>query len=282
MTDHPLRILSLGAGVQSSTLLMMSCKEAIERYDFAIFADTGWEPAEVYRWLGWLEANSSIPIIRVTSGINIFTDLMRYQKSEGNAGTWFSLPFHLRCPETGADGLGRRQCTERLKIRPINYWLREHLGCPGRKRVPAGAVDISLGFSTDEARRAKPSTRKWQRFNFPLLDLGMSRTDCLQWVSKHYGLTPPKSACIGCPFRSPMEWLGIRENADEWEQAQAFDHAIRRHRLMDKSQYLHRKRIPLAEAVESSLKEGTVSAVRSGPDPARIGGSLIRVEVPIE
>ena len=45
-----LRILSLGAGVQSSTLLMKIYNGEIAPVDYAIFADTGNEPQEVYDW----------------------------------------------------------------------------------------------------------------------------------------------------------------------------------------------------------------------------------------
>ena len=47
MTDkEPLiRILSLGAGVQSSTMALMADQGAFgKKPDAAIFADTGWEP----------------------------------------------------------------------------------------------------------------------------------------------------------------------------------------------------------------------------------------------
>lgn len=40
----PLKILSLGAGVQSTTLLLLAERGELERPDRAIFADTGWEP----------------------------------------------------------------------------------------------------------------------------------------------------------------------------------------------------------------------------------------------
>lgn len=56
MTTSPrLRVLSLGAGVQSSTLALMSARGDLPRLDYAVFADTGWEPARVYAWLDWLE-----------------------------------------------------------------------------------------------------------------------------------------------------------------------------------------------------------------------------------
>ncbi len=49
-----LRVISLGVGVQSSTLLLMSLKgEILPRPDVAIFSDTQWEPAHVYEYLAF-------------------------------------------------------------------------------------------------------------------------------------------------------------------------------------------------------------------------------------
>lgn len=51
-----LRILSLGAGVQSSTVLLMAARGELEyEIDGAIFSDTQWEPKVVYDWLAFLE-----------------------------------------------------------------------------------------------------------------------------------------------------------------------------------------------------------------------------------
>ena len=62
------RFLSLGAGVQSSTLALMIAHGELEPVDAAIFADTGWEPKKVYAWLDWLEKQLPFPVYRVTAG----------------------------------------------------------------------------------------------------------------------------------------------------------------------------------------------------------------------
>lgn len=55
MSPEPIHILSLGAGVQSSTLaLMAAAGEVTPMPVAAVFADTGDEPTSVYRWLDWL------------------------------------------------------------------------------------------------------------------------------------------------------------------------------------------------------------------------------------
>jgi 3'-phosphoadenosine 5'-phosphosulfate sulfotransferase (PAPS reductase)/FAD synthetase len=66
---EPIHILSLGAGVQSSTLaLMAAAGEVTPMPAAAIFADTQDEPASVYRWLDWLEKQLPFPVYRVTAG----------------------------------------------------------------------------------------------------------------------------------------------------------------------------------------------------------------------
>lgn len=50
-----LRVISLGAGVQSTTMALMAAAGEIGPMpDCAIFADTGWEPAAVYEHLARL------------------------------------------------------------------------------------------------------------------------------------------------------------------------------------------------------------------------------------
>ena len=59
--EHLPHYLSLGAGVQSSTLaLMYATGELSPMPEAAIFADTQAEPASVYEWLDWLETQLSL------------------------------------------------------------------------------------------------------------------------------------------------------------------------------------------------------------------------------
>jgi len=49
-------VLNLGAGVQSTTLYLMSMSGEVRPFDVAIFADTGEEPQAVYKHLEWLQS----------------------------------------------------------------------------------------------------------------------------------------------------------------------------------------------------------------------------------
>jgi hypothetical protein len=44
MNEYPKRVLSLGAGVQSTALLLMMIHGEVPKADAVIFSDTGWEP----------------------------------------------------------------------------------------------------------------------------------------------------------------------------------------------------------------------------------------------
>ena len=61
MAKKHLRVLSLGAGVQSSTLALMINDGEIPMVDCGIFSDVGAEPKTVYEHLDWLEKNVSLP-----------------------------------------------------------------------------------------------------------------------------------------------------------------------------------------------------------------------------
>ena len=73
---EPRHIISLGAGVQSSTMsLMAKHGEITPMPKAAVFADTGGEPRKVYTWLDWLEKQLPFPVYRVDNG-NLKEDII--------------------------------------------------------------------------------------------------------------------------------------------------------------------------------------------------------------
>ena len=232
-----LRILSLGAGVQSTTLALMAARGEIDAPSCAIFADTQWEPAAVYRHLDWLEAQLPFPVYRVTAG-NLRADILAKTKTTGQrfaAVPWFTLS------PSGKGGMGRRQCTAEYKLAPIQRKAKE-LGAT--RNTPA---TVMLGISTDEAHRMKPSRVRYIVNTWPLIDARMSRRDCLRWLAERQYPTPPKSACIGCPFHSDAMWRDLRDSRpEEWADAVEIDRAIRKPvRGLRGEQFMHAARVPL-------------------------------------
>lgn len=245
------RFLSLGAGVQSSTLALIIARGELEPIDAAIFADTGWEPPKVYVWLDWLTAEIQrcafpFAVHRVRTG-NIRDDIIRKSGTNATGQTFRSIPWHLLKP-SGETAINKRQCTSAYKIEPIHKKLRELLGYAPRQRIPKDACELLLGISLDEIYRMKTSRHGWLVHAWPLIDLSMTRNDCLLWMERKGYPLPPRSSCVGCPYHSDDEWRSIREDPELWADAVMIDKLIRKPRENFQSeQFMHRSCVPLDE-----------------------------------
>lgn len=240
--SRPLLVLSLGAGVQSSTLaLMAAAGELGEMPDCAIFADTGDEPASVYSWLDWLEKQLPFPVYRVTAGV-LSDEVTRVRVSaSGNKYLKPMPPVFLKGDNTG---IAIRQCTVNHKIEPIRKKLRElHEG--------RGVVQW-IGISMDEVIRMKPSRDAWCVNVWPLIDRRMTRRDCLKWMEAKGYPKPPRSACVYCPYHSNAEWRRLKnEEPEEFQRAVDFEQRLQKaaeQTTFTSSLYLHRSCVPLSEA----------------------------------
>ena len=233
-----LRVLSLGAGVQSTTLALMAAKGEIETPDCAIFADTGWEPAAVYSHLALLSAALPFPVYMVSAG-NLRSDILARKNT--SVGRYASVPWFLKLPN-GETAMGSRQCTAEYKLRPIQRKIVELCGGARKK----GQAEVWVGISTDEAIRMKPSRVQYITNRWPLIERRMNRNDCVRWMERA-GWSAPKSSCIGCPFHSNDQWRAL--SPQEFADAVEIDRAIRdqSHRGIKGQQFMHRSMKPLDE-----------------------------------
>ena len=255
------RALSLGAGVQSSVLALLLSRSdprlmdlGYPKPDAAVFADTGWEPEYVYTHLAWLEEQLDFPLIRVSSG-DIRANLRKGLTTSGHR--FIDVPFYL-IDEDGKKGMLRRQCTNHYKITPIHKQIRKLAGgIPGRPFPNEQHVEMWLGISLDEVGRMKSSREPWVTHRWPLVDLRMTRKNCLEWFESQYpDRSLPRSACVICPYRSDEHWLEMkRSEPHSYNEAVRFDRWLRRSRtnpvrqLLNGRPYLHSARRPLATVI---------------------------------
>jgi hypothetical protein len=114
--EADLKIISLGLGVQSTAVyLMSSIGDRLPRADYAVFADPGAEHYKTYEILEWLlkwkKENNGIPII-INKDKNLYKDIInKIPKAERVA----SIPAFSK----NSDGLLMRQCTSEYKIQPV-------------------------------------------------------------------------------------------------------------------------------------------------------------------
>ena len=255
-----LRVLSLGAGVQSSTLLMKIYNGEIAPVDVAIFADTGNEPQEVYDWFEFLKdkVKDKIKIESVKNNRNtgnIAEDIL------SPVGFFASIPVYTTNKETGKAGITLRTCTDRYKIRPIGEKIRELLDV---SNLRGKVVEIVMGISFDEIQRAKYPPNKWQINCYPLVENKITRHDCLHYFESLNFPTPPRSACVICPYHSNKEWKRIKDNfPEEFEYAVNFDNELRSKETksqfvnkLDSELFLYKEKIPLKDATFEDNKKG--------------------------
>jgi 3'-phosphoadenosine 5'-phosphosulfate sulfotransferase (PAPS reductase)/FAD synthetase len=227
-----LTVLSYGGG-QDSTALMLKAlhdNDFISKYipgDFlVIMADTGNEHSETTATRKQVEKLCS------DRGVDfIFLDLKyKYTSPSWQGGL---VDFYERGNRIGSKAYPKT-CTDKLKIVPIYNFLDEYIHAKynttkvGRKAAikeftgDGGSINVLLGIAKGEESRAsknEDSPLKWQRdcINkvYPLLDLGMDRKDCQEYIRK-YMEVPVPSNCILCPFMNDVELLHMYRFNKSW------------------------------------------------------------------
>jgi hypothetical protein len=256
MNKPKLRVLSLGAGVQSTTLALMAAHGEFEHMpDCAIFADTGAEPRVVYKHLEWLMSDGILPFpVHIVSAGNLWEDELRIRTSAKSGKRYMknSIPAFVK-KASGGMGLLGRKCTSDYKLVPIQRKVRDLLGISrATKNTPT--VEMWVGISTDEASRMKPSQKGYIVNRWPLIEKNISREGCLMWLAKHGYPPAPRSACVFCPFHSDDEWVKLKtQSPDEFERAARFEislqQAAQRQDALVGTPFLHKSGAPLSEVL---------------------------------
>lgn len=224
---EPIHLISLGAGVQSSTMALMAAAGKIDPIpSAAIFADTGFESMALYRWLDWIEEQLPFPIYRVMA-------------KENRRVIQFGA--HSQIPAYRERGIGKRQCTSNWKLVPLYRKCRALVGAT-RKRIDGTAVIFWIGISLDEVHRMKPSREPWLENRWPLIEQKISRAECLKWIEDNGYPHPPRSACVFCPYKSDAEWRETRKDPEQMRVVRQVEALIN-----PKGEYLHRDKLSIDE-----------------------------------
>lgn len=203
---------------------MAACGEIEPMPTAAIFADTQAEPQGVYTWLDWLETRLPFPVYRVTKG-DLGEDglITPTSKKSGKVYQKNLIPLYIK-KDGGGKGMLNRKCTAEYKVQQIIKKVRSLANI--RRGEKSVKVIQWIGISTDEAHRMKPSQVPFIENRWPLIDLSMSREDCLRWMRDKGHPQPPRSACVFCPYHNDREWLRLKtdeplefQRAIEWERS---------------------------------------------------------------
>lgn len=197
-------VLGLSGGRDSAALAVYMRQRHPELEIEYFFTDTGKELPEVYEYLGQLEGFLGQPIRR----LNPDRDFDFWLKKKND---------FLPSPQV-------RWCTELLKLRPFERWLRPMLD--------SGAIIYSyVAIRSDEEYRAGFSSKnKNLMVKLPFKDIGIDKRGVLE-ILDSAGLGLPKyyewrtrSGCTFCFFQQKIEWVRLRERHPEaFDEAKAYE-----------------------------------------------------------
>lgn len=253
--SEPVQLISLGAGVQSSTMALMAAKgEITPMPQAAIFADTQAEPKAVYDWLERLIPMLPYPVYKVSKG-NLETEILKRRVNQKTGNPYYSTYIPAFVTSPNGRGILRRKCTHDFKILQLirkqaelvgkdnlRAWRKAHKAAldalkewkaakataKRNKTTPPirpewawqecqndALAIVWIGISLDEASRIKDSTVPWARSRWPLTEQRITRKKCLNWLELHGYPEAPKSACRWCPYHNDEQWRLQKENTPD-------------------------------------------------------------------
>lgn len=189
-------IVAYGAGTNSTALLVEMVRLGLP-VDAILFADTGGERPGTYAYVAmfsdWLVARGYPPIITVNKG-------GRQETLEEDCLRKSMLP---------SLSYGFKGCSHKYKIEPQDKWVNNWP--PARAAWDADAKVVKLiGYDMDEPHRAAiPEDAKY-RYQYPLLEWGWGREECVAAIAAAGLPQPGKSACFFCPSSTKPEILQLR------------------------------------------------------------------------
>jgi hypothetical protein len=237
-----LTVISDGMGQDSAAMKNLYRFNTQFRKEFApedllvICSDTGDEHAETYAYVEETKrycAEEGIEFVHLTSAMGYhgvgWSSLCEQYDTRKNVG---SKAFH-------------KSCTHRLKLNPIYSYLSDYVKgkymdlpeVPATYKTKAplvafaqkyGKIEMLIGIAAGEERRANKVNEdklpKWQResinVRYPLIELGMDRKHCQDYVRALGEIVPIPSCCQRCPFMDERELLLLyrtnRTVYDDW------------------------------------------------------------------
>lgn len=217
-------ILSYGGGMQTIAMCVLVAQGKLPRPDYVIAADTGREIPFTWEYA----REHAAPLLR-SAGLDLHIaphDLATVDLYGRNGD--------LLMPVFTATGKLQTYCSNEWKARVVARYARRVLGVTDE-------MTNWIGFSLDERKRVKGDAGR----RYPLLDLMLTRQDCVAIVESAGLPLPRKSRCKMCPHQTPDEWLEVYDQPDQWTEAVAIDDEVRE--ADDRGGvFLHESRKPLA------------------------------------
>ncbi len=220
-----MNIVSFGGGTNSTAMIIGMWQRNMP-IDIIFFSDTGAEKPHTYRHIDavntWLAAHGLPKMV-----------ILEYTDKNGER-----LTLEQDCLiHDGLPGAtyGKPNCAAKHKISVLEKYCNNHPDC--RDAWARGEkIDRFIGYDAGEQRRVDKNQHiydadKKYRQNFPLIEWGWNRADCIAAIEREGLELPGKSSCFFCPNNKKDEIQKIWENyPDLWERILTLERNARKTR----------------------------------------------------
>lgn len=250
-SDMIKRPTSYGGGMQTFAIMVLAEQGKIET-DAAIFADTGMEHPETYDHIEKIVKpmceRMDIPFytVRMEKEVddvsNLKGDALLQYKDHLKLTEGYSRKKkrELRIQYNEKQGIQRttvnslrdeiitrkrvpsinpmsRWCTSDSKLVPIYKGFIRPMQAKGEIIKPCTTI---IGLSYDELTRMYTPHLSEYVVEYPLIDMKLTRNDCIDIIKEAGYEVPPKSGCYICPFQGLDQWRKLyRDHRELYEDA---------------------------------------------------------------
>lgn len=248
-----MKFISYGGGVQSTAMVVLATQGIISGVTQALFSNVGddSEHPDTVNYVRnimqpWAKERG-LDIVELHRTLKTGETQTLWQRMMDHTGTSLREPI----PVYGWSGSPMsRSCTADHKIKVLGKHIK---AATNKNQWP---VDVLIGISVDEIERAgRGKNEAWENRQYPLLDLGLRRSDCINIIADAGLPVPPKSACFFCPFHSQLTWAEMRRDEPHlFDKAVALETKLNERRTNRQMPpvYLTRKGKPLNIAIHEA------------------------------
>ena len=231
--DRKYKIWSSGGGVQSTAIAVLIENGILEKPDYGVMVDCGYEKTATLDYMH----NIMIPRMK-KAGVPFFMlNTLDYTNNDLVDGSGHVNIPAFRLKTNGKISKLHTHCNSTWKVKVMRAWARQQ---------NINNMENWLGISTDEERRAKPSSRKWITLRYPLIELNMSREDCIYYIAQTGWPMPPRSSCVFCPQQDAKSWHLVRNTPEDWNRVLEAERIIK---SKAPDVFLHRSCLPIEIAL---------------------------------
>ncbi len=220
MSKPALNVVSFSGGKDSTAMLLRMLEEDMP-VDVILFCDTGLEFPQLYNHVKKVEQNIGRPIT-VVRYRDDFEYLFAEKPIKRKKKTQNVEQYCLERNGYSWAGPKMRWCTQVLKDGPRERFL-------GELKKEYDIIEY-VGLAADEGFRLQRKCNQRPNMRFPLVEWGMTETDCLQYcIDRGYdwdGLYSKmrRVSCWCCPLQSLAELRVLyREFPELWAQLRRWD-----------------------------------------------------------